>query len=50
MFQLPMHISLSSPAAREWIGQRRENNNITPAAYCCCSKSWCMLYFVSEKQ
>ncbi|KAK7864458.1 hypothetical protein R5R35_011695 [Gryllus longicercus] len=25
MFQLPMHISLSSPAAREWIGQRREN-------------------------
>ncbi|GLH12383.1 PRA1 family protein [Gryllus bimaculatus] len=26
MFQLPMHISLSSPAAREWIGQRRENH------------------------
>lgn len=25
MFQLPMHVSLSSPAAREWIGQRREN-------------------------
>ncbi|XP_066998943.1 prenylated Rab acceptor protein 1 [Anabrus simplex] len=25
MFQLPMHISLSSPAAREWFGQRREN-------------------------
>ncbi|KAJ4444804.1 hypothetical protein ANN_06601, partial [Periplaneta americana] len=25
MFQLPMHVSLSSPAAREWFGQRREN-------------------------
>lgn len=25
MFQLPMQISLASPAAREWLGQRKEN-------------------------
>ncbi|XP_021920461.1 prenylated Rab acceptor protein 1 isoform X3 [Zootermopsis nevadensis] len=25
MFQLPVQVSLSSPAAKEWFGQRREN-------------------------